>query len=407
MAGTIVCQCSESGKLSGKASHPHAGTRRKCAGSNLIDRLVAGAEQAEIDVPRMKRSAGQRCPGTGQPGHRRENALPPNTSPDAALPQPPSRLTSPYALPDRHAIIECMAHVVGETEIASLADNQDTADETALTETLIKPDVGWQAIGWRELWRYRELLYFLAWRDVKVRYKQTVLGAAWAILQPALMMVVFTIFFGHLANVDSGGLAYPLFAFLGLLPWTFFATAIASAGNSVVGSERLITKVYFPRLLIPFGSVAAALVDLLVAFSMLLLLMLWYRVPPTSTLLFAPGILALIVLAALGVGALLAALNVAYRDFRYVIPFLVQLWMFATPTIYMQIGGGKGQSPIANEWLFYVNPLTGLIAAFRATVVGDPLPLVATAWSAAAAVLIFVAGCLYFRRVEDSFADII
>jgi lipopolysaccharide transport system permease protein len=300
-----------------------------------------------------------------------------------------------------------MAHVVGETENPSTASGQDRVGESALSETLIKPDVGWQTIGWRELWRYRELLYFLTWRDVKVRYKQTVLGAAWAILQPVLMMVVFTIFFGHLANVDSGRLAYPLFAFLGLLPWTFFATAIASAGNSVVGSERLITKVYFPRLLIPFGSVAAALVDLLVACSMLALLMLWYHVPPTSTLLLAPGILALIVLAALGSGALLAALNVAYRDFRYVIPFLVQLWMFATPTIYMPVASRQGQTPIANEWLFYINPLTGLIAAFRAAVVGESLPLVATAWSAAASVVMFVTGCLYFRRVEDSFADII
>ncbi|HEV3344973.1 MAG TPA: ABC transporter permease, partial [Pirellulales bacterium] len=204
-------------------------------------------------------------------------------------------------------------------------------DDAARALTVIRPDAGWQAIGWRELWRYRELLYFLAWRDVKVRYKQTALGAAWAILQPALMMAVFTIFFGRLAHVDSGGLPYPLFAFLGLLPWTFFVTAIASAGNSVVGSERLITKVYFPRLLIPFASVGAALVDLAVAFSMLAALMLWYGVPPAWGWLFAPGILALLTLAALGTGALLAALNVAYRDVRYVIPFLVQLWMFATP----------------------------------------------------------------------------
>ncbi len=272
--------------------------------------------------------------------------------------------------------------------------------------TVIRPETGWQAIGWRELWRYRELLYFLAWRDVKVRYKQTALGAAWAILQPGLMMVVFTIFFGRLAHVDSGGLPYPLFAFLGLLPWTFFATAIASAGNSVVGSERLITKVYFPRLLIPFASVGAALVDLAVAFSMLAVLMLWYGVPPTWGWLLAPAILGLLTLSALGTGALLAALNVAYRDVRYVIPFLVQLWMFATPTVYMHLGGSPGQ-PAANEWLFYVNPLTGLIAAFRAALVGSPIPGLALFWSGGAALILFVVGCLYFRRVEDTFADII
>ena len=271
--------------------------------------------------------------------------------------------------------------------------------------TVIRPESGWQAIGWHELWRYRELLYFLAWRDVKVRYKQTALGAAWAILQPVLMMVVFTIFFGRLAHVDSDGLPYPLFTFLGLLPWTFFATAIASAGNSVVGSERLITKVYFPRLLIPFASVGAALVDLVVACSMLAVLLVWYGVSPSYSWLLAPAILALLTLAALGTGALLAALNVAYRDVRYVIPFLVQLWMFATPTVYMHVGGGTDEA--VSQWLLYVNPMTGLMAAFRAAVVGNDIPLLALLWSGSAAVLLFIAGCLYFRRVEDSFADII
>jgi lipopolysaccharide transport system permease protein len=299
-----------------------------------------------------------------------------------------------------------MAHVADQPDSHSASDRNDPVDSVVAPLTVITPHVGWQTIGWRDLWRYRELLYFLAWRDVKVRYKQTVLGAAWAILQPVLMMAVFTIFFGRLAHVDSGGLPYPLFAFLGLLPWTFFATAIASAGNSVVGSERLITKVYFPRLMIPFASVAAALVDLLVAFSVLAVLMLWYRVPPTWSLLLVPVLLSLLVLAALGVGALLAALNVAYRDFRYVIPFLMQLWMFATPTVYMRIGSPQ-QTFAANEWLLYVNPLTGLIEAFRAAVVGDRLALAAMAWSAGAAAAMFVAGCLYFRRVEDSFADII
>ncbi len=323
----------------------------------------------------------------------------------------------------------------------------------ALPRTIIRPPRGWQLVNARELWQYRELLYFLAWRDVKVRYKQTVLGAAWAVLQPAMMMVVFSIFFGRMAHVDSGGMPYPLFVFAGLLPWTFFATAIASAGNSVVGSERLITKIYFPRLAIPFASVGAALVDFAVAFSMLLVLMIWYRVPPSWGLLLVPVLVALFALAALGVGTLLAALNVAYRDFRYVIPFLVQLWMFATPSIYMNtpadVGGQRPEAraesalssspdlrpltsdpspppdprpltsdpspppdprPLTSGFsssLLALNPLTGLVASFRAAVVGGPIPWPMLRWSSLGVVALLVLGCLYFRRVEDSFADII
>lgn len=300
--------------------------------------------------------------------------------------------------------------------------------------TRIRPSRGWQLINARELWQYRELLGFLTWRDVKVRYKQTVLGAAWAVLQPALMMVVFTIFFARMAGVDSGGWPYPLFAFAGLLPWTFFATAIATAGQSVVGSERLITKIYFPRLAIPFASVGAALVDFLVAFGMLAALMAWYRVPPTWSLLLVPATVLLLSLAALGVGTLLAALNVAYRDFRYVIPFLVQVWMFATPTVYMQpetqtatasdsprtsetVPTGALQSTTtsasahtgASPWraLLNLNPLTGIVAFFRASVLGGPLPWSMVAWSIIEVFAVCLAGCFYFRRVEDSFADII
>ena len=341
---------------------------------------------------------------------------------------------------------------------------------TVLPRTFIRPPRGWQLLNVRELWQYRELLYFLAWRDVKVRYKQTLLGAAWAILQPLLMMAVFSVFFGRLARVDSGGVPYPLFAFAGLLPWTFFATAIANAGNSVVGSERLITKIYFPRLAIPFASVGAALVDFAVAFGMLFVLMFYYRVSPTSNILLIPLAVMLFLLTAIGVGTLLAALNVAYRDFRYVIPFLVQLWMFATPTVYMQpadkeaetapvagvgspmshaevpserhsdaqrfiassaassarsggaIAGanslrpegaagdsvpGHGSIPSWIKQLLKLNPLTGLIAFFRAAALGGPMPWQSLAFSSAGSAAAFVLGCLYFRRVEDSFADII
>jgi lipopolysaccharide transport system permease protein len=301
--------------------------------------------------------------------------------------------------------------------------------------TVIRPTSTWQVINVAELWKYRELCGFLVWRDVKVRYKQTLLGVAWAILQPLLLMVVFTVFFGRMAGVDSGGMPYPLFAFSGLLPWVFFSTAIANAGNSVVGSERLITKIYFPRLSIPFAAVGAAFVDFVIAFGMLIVLMIWYGVVPNASIFAVPFVIVIIAMAALGVGTLLAALNVAYRDFRYVIPFLVQLWMFATPTIYMQPANysvefastesqtgdwnsrsaphasieraNEGALPAHIQALLNINPLVGLIAFFRAAMLGGPLPWATACWSALSAILMFVVGCLYFRHVEDSFADII
>jgi lipopolysaccharide transport system permease protein len=275
-----------------------------------------------------------------------------------------------------------------------------------LSVTVLKPPRGWQGLNLREIWQFRDLLYFLIWRDVKVRYKQTVLGAAWALLQPLLMMIVFTLFFGRMAGVSSGDLPYPVFAFAGLLPWTFFATAIASAGNSVVGSERLITKVYFPRLAVPFASVGAAVADFGVACVLLMGLIAWWGIAPDLGLLAAPFIFALIFLAAIGVGTLLAALNVAYRDFRYVIPFLVQLWMFATPTVYMQ-PSADGTGGRFVQALLALNPLTGLIAAFRASVLGTPIPWDALALSSVAVFGVCLLGCYYFRKMEDSFADII
>ena len=210
------------------------------------------------------------------------------------------------------------------------------SDAGMQAETVIRPAGRWQLINARELWHYRELVAFLAWRDVKVRYKQTLLGAAWAVLQPVLMMVVFSIFFSRLAGVSSGDVPYPLFAYAGLLPWTFFSTAVAGAGNSIIGSERLITKIYFPRLAIPFAAVGAAVVDFAIACGLLVVLMIYYGVRPGVGMLLIPVVFLPIALTALGIGTLLAALNVSYRDFRYVIPFLIQLWMFATPTIYMQ-----------------------------------------------------------------------
>jgi lipopolysaccharide transport system permease protein len=273
-----------------------------------------------------------------------------------------------------------------------------------LNRTVIEPARGWQWLNLGELWRYRELLYFLAWRDVKVRYKQTALGAAWAVLQPALMMVVFSIFFGRLAGVSTGGIPAPLFYVSGLLPWFFFSTAVTAAANSVVGSERLITKIYFPRLAVPFAAVAAAAVDFLVACALLAVVTLAYGSAPTWNLLLAPLIFAVIAVLATGLGTMLSALNVAYRDFRYVIPFVIQIGMFATPTIYMQPTGHEGRTV---ELLLVLNPMTSLVSAFRSSALGGPVLGGGLLIAAGAAALFFIAGCLYFRRVEDRFSDII
>ena len=271
--------------------------------------------------------------------------------------------------------------------------------------TTIEPPKGWEPLNFRELWRHRELMFFLVWRDVKVRYKQTLLGAAWALLQPALMMVVFTIFFGQMAKVSSGGLPYSVFVYTGLVAWTFFATSVSNAGNSVVSSERLITKIYFPRLAIPFAAVGAALVDLAIAFSLVVVLMAWNGVMPGASVLALPVIVGVILLSAAGVGTFLAALNVSYRDFRYVIPFLVQLWMFATPTIYMDTAG-KSMGP-AVKTLIHLNPMTGLIAAFRNACLGSPIDWAAVGMSAVLGLVMFVGGCVCFRATERKFADVI
>ncbi|AGA26771.1 ABC transporter permease [Singulisphaera acidiphila] len=276
--------------------------------------------------------------------------------------------------------------------------------QTEMPVTLILPDKKWLILDIAEIWAFRELFAFLCWRDVKVRYKQTVLGGAWAILQPLMTMIVFSVFFARLAKVSSGDIPYPLFAFAGLLPWTFFANAIAGAGQSVVGSERLITKVYFPRLIIPLSAVGAGLVDFAVACGMLGVLMLYYGVFPSTSLLLAPVMVLGLAVAAAGIGSLLAALNVAYRDFRYVIPFMVQLWMFATPTVYMD-----SRSLVSGiwPWLLPLNPAYGLIANFRAVVLGGPLDLYSLAVSLGVSAVMFAVGTLYFRRVERGFADII
>lgn len=268
--------------------------------------------------------------------------------------------------------------------------------------TVIEPARGWRSLDLRELWAYRELLFVLTMRDIKVRYKQTVLGAAWAILQPFMTMVVFTIFFGHLANMPSDGFPYPVFVYSALVPWTFFANAITSSSNSLVGSAHLISKVYFPRLIIPLSAVGVGVVDFAVAASILLAMMLFYGVGWTFNLLMAPVLLLAMIFTALGVGTCLSALTVSYRDFRYVVPFMVQLWMFVTPVVYPAT-----LVPTHWRWLLYLNPMWGLIDGFRAVFLGRGFDLLGLTISMVMAVGVFIIGIAYFERVERRFADII
>jgi lipopolysaccharide transport system permease protein len=269
--------------------------------------------------------------------------------------------------------------------------------------TVIEPPTGWSALDFRELWTYRELLYFLVWRDIKVRYKQTVLGVAWALLQPLATMVVFALFFGRLAGIPSDGLPYPVFAFAALVPWTFFANGLTLSANSLIANQQLVTKVYFPRVAIPMATVLAGLVDLVIAFAVLLAMMAWYGIAPTVNVLWLPLFIALALVTALGVGLWLSALNVLYRDVRYVVPFLTQLWLFATPIAY-------SSTLLPEQWrtLYAINPMVGVVEGFRFALLGQgsgPGPMLAA--SALAAVALFVSGAYYFRRMEDTFADVI
>lgn len=284
-------------------------------------------------------------------------------------------------------------------------DQQNNAleDQDTRPVTVVEAGSGWRVVAWAGLWRYRELLYFFVWRDLKVRYKQTILGAAWALLQPVCTMVVFAYFLG-----DMGGMAakipnYPLFVFAGILPWTFFANSITASGNSLVVNQNLVTKVFFPRLIVPLGSVGASLFDFAVAFVVLGVLMAWYGAGPGTFVVFLPVVILLLILAAIGVGSLLAALIVAYRDFRYVLQFAVQLWMFATPSIYLRL---SDMGPRAKLVLPF-NPAFGLILAFRQSVLGEDFDWYSLTVSSTVTLVILVVSVSYFWRVERSFADII
>lgn len=267
---------------------------------------------------------------------------------------------------------------------------------------VIQPNKAWSAVELRDLWAFRELLYFLTWRDVKVRYKQTGLGIAWAILQPVLTMLIFTIFFGRLAGVPSDNIPYPIFAYAGLLPWTFFANAISNSGNSLVGSANLITKVYFPRIIIPGAAVAAGLVDFAIALVILIVLMVFYGIGLTWNILMFPVAVGLTTLLALGVGMWLSALNVKYRDIKFALPFLIQLWMFVSPVIYP-----SSFLPERFRWLLSLNPLTGIIETYRSSLFGRPFNWTALAISAAVTLAALIYSSYTFRRMEKSFADIV
>jgi lipopolysaccharide transport system permease protein len=274
---------------------------------------------------------------------------------------------------------------------------------------VIEPTRGLAALRLGELWAYRELLYFLVWRDVKVRYKQTALGAAWAILQPLMTAVVFTIFFGRLAGIASDGLPYPLFSYAGLLVWTFFAQGLSQSSNSVVGSAQLITKVYFPRLVIPIAAVLSGLVDLAVALPVLVAMLWYYGIWPGVAVLTVPLFALLALVAATGVGLWLSALNVEYRDVRYVVPFLVQLWLFMTPVIYpASVLAPRLQRLGLPAWSWGINPMAGVVEGFRWAMLDAPTspgPLIAA--SAVTGFVLLFSGAWYFRRVERSFADVV
>jgi homopolymeric O-antigen transport system permease protein len=288
------------------------------------------------------------------------------------------------------------------TQVEEFTSVQAGSFSVPATVMVIEPRRGWATIDWRELLHYRDLLYFLVWRDIKVRYKQTVLGALWAVVQPTMYMVVFSLFFGRLAGMPSDGLPYPIFLYAGLLPWTLFASSVGQSANSVIGSSNLITKVYFPRFIIPLASVGSALVDFAVASSVLVILMIYYAVAPGIALLWLPLLIAGTVTTALGIGMLIAALNVAYRDFRYIVPFMIQLWLFLTPVIYP-----VNLVPPSWQWLLMLNPMTGYIGGYRAALLGLPMPWESLAAALALGVAVFIAGAIYFRTTERSFADVV
>jgi lipopolysaccharide transport system permease protein len=275
--------------------------------------------------------------------------------------------------------------------------------ETSLPVARIQPTGSFLTLNLRELWDYRELLYFLVWRDVRVRYKQTVIGIAWAILQPVLTMVVFSVFFGQLAKIPSEGMPYPIFYYSALLPWMYFAQALTSTTNSMVANQRIITRIYFPRVILPLAAVLTGIVDFAVAFVVLLAMLVWYGSMPPMAMLLMPFLLVTTVMTALGVGLWLAALNALYRDVQYITPFLVQFWLFASPVVYP-----SSLVPERWQWLYGLNPMAGVISGFRWALTGTgQAPGVLFLASTFAMLLILIGGILYLQRMEDQIVDMV
>jgi lipopolysaccharide transport system permease protein len=293
--------------------------------------------------------------------------------------------------------------------ITNVEESQQSTPETATPpmvqiHTRIEPSKGWVSLQLGKLWYYRELLFFLTWRDVKVRYKQTVLGAAWAILQPLLTMVVFSLFFGRLAGVPSDGVPYPIFSYAALVPWTFFANTLSQASNSLVMSGNMIKKVYFPRLVVPIAATMSGVVDFCLAFVVLLGMMFFFGIVPTLNVIWLPLFLLLALVTSLGVGLWLSAMNVQFRDVRYTLPFLTQFWLFATPIAYPS---SLIDNPILRA-IYGINPMVGVVEGFRWALLGvDTMPTFTVGVSAVAAVLLLVSGAFYFRRMEKTFADVV
>ena len=278
-----------------------------------------------------------------------------------------------------------------------------TLSKPAVPVMRITPPTRWWILPFGELWDFRELVYFFVWRDIKIRYKQTAIGAAWAVLQPLLTMLIFSLFFGRLAHIPSEGLPYPIFYYSALLPWMYFAAALQNATNTIVENQRVITKVYFPRLALPLASVLSGLVDFGVSFAMFVVLMIYYRIHPTAALLWFPVFILLAILTALGVGLWLSALNALYRDVRYVLPFLVQFWLFASPVAYP-----ASLVPQKWRWLYGLNPMAGVIEGVRWSLTGKTSPPGRLIFVSTAAVLVLLAsGLAYFQKVETTVADVV
>jgi lipopolysaccharide transport system permease protein len=285
----------------------------------------------------------------------------------------------------------------------SRAVSAPSVERSELPHTRIESSKGWISLSLRDLWQYRELLFFLAWRDIKVRYKQTALGAAWAVIQPLFTMLVFTLFFGRLAKVPSDGIPYPLFSYTALLPWQLFASALTESSNSVVANERLITKVYFPRLVVPLASILSGLVDFVIAFTLVIGMMVWYGVRPTWAVLTLPLFVIFTMATALGVGLWLSALNVQYRDVRHTLTFIVQFWLIASPVAY-------SSTLVPARWRpFYgLNPMAGVIEGFRWALLGKAQAPGAMLWvSVVVVAVVLVGGLYYYRRMEKTFADLV